>query len=324
MKYLQKKLSGIDVPISKIGLGTAKFGSRMSEETAYSLLDLFYDNGGTLLDTARNYDEWAKYGRGKSEECIGNWIVKRKNRTRVVLCTKGGVRRNKLGERYFDLSYQGLYQEMQESLEALKTDYIDIYLLHKDEKNRAVEEIVDSMQKICELGNVKVLGVANWSVERLKKANDYAKKNGYKQFDIVQTWWSLAEYTKEMWNDENTTYMTNDMYGYLLDNRLVGMAYTAQCKGFFQKAIKYGIDNVDEFLKKRIVTGKNLRILRYIKNYCLENSVNPTAVINSYITDNLLEGISLVSCSSVEQLNEILECADYVLNQYVIKEIDNM
>ncbi len=322
MKYIENQLSKIKPAVSKIGLGTARFGSRMDIQKAFELLDVFYEKGGSVLDTARNYDEWAGDGRGKSEECIGKWLSQNGNRKEMVLCTKGGVRRSKMGERYFDLSSCSLCEEVKESLEALQTDYIDIYLLHKDEKSRNVEEIVETMQKVCEIGKISAIGVANWTVQRLKAANDYARKNGYKEFQIVQTWWSLAEYTKEMWNDENTTHMTKEMYGYMMENQLLGMAYTAQCKGFFQKAIQDGIENIDEFLKKRIVTPKNIKKLRFIEEYCIKNSVHPTAIVNSYITDNLLQGIALVSCSSVEQLKEIMEWDDYILNQKVIEELD--
>lgn len=324
MKYYEKSYSEINKPISKIAMGTARFGSRIPTEKAFAMLDLFEENGGNVLDTARNYDEWAEDGRGKSEQCIGKWMEQKRNRKEMVVCTKGGVKRDTSGNRYFDLSCSNLLEEVKESLYSLRSDYIDIYLLHKDEKSRPVEEIVESMQKVCDVGNIPVIGVANWSYERLKQANDYAKLNGYKEFKIVQTWWALAEYTKEMWNDEHTTHMTQEMYIYMRENHILGMAYTAQCKGFFQKAIKNGLDKVDDFLKKRIVTSRNLEKLNYLADFCRENKVEPTGVVNSYITDNQLHGIALVSCSNIEQLQEILNWSDYVLSLEIIKRIDEI
>ena len=44
--------------LSKIGLGTGRFGTVVSEETSFEMLDLFYENGGNVIDTARNYYEW--------------------------------------------------------------------------------------------------------------------------------------------------------------------------------------------------------------------------------------------------------------------------
>lgn len=322
MKYIKGILLGKE--ISKIGLGTAKFGSRVNEIDAFNLLDIFFEHGGNVLDTARNYDEWKPDGRGRSEECIGKWLKKRENRNDIILCTKGGVKRNYDGSRYFDLSRHNLIDEMKASLDALQTDYVDLYLLHKDEKGRRVEEIVETIQEVSEIGKIGKIGVANWSFKRLKEANDYAHKNNLRSFEVVQTWWSLAEYTKEMWNDENTTNMTDEMYQYLISNKMLGMAYTAQCKGFFQKAINNGLENIDDFLKKRIVTERNLNKLEYIHQYCKENDVNPTAVVNGYITDNLLDGIAVVSCSTSEQLKEILEWSDYHLDEKAINDLDHI
>lgn len=323
MKYFNKENSKLGKKVSKIGLGTARFGSRVDAGKAFEMLDIFYERGGNLIDTARNYDEWATDGRGKSEECIGGWLNKNANRNDITICTKGGVRRKK-EKRFFDLSYDNLVSEVKESLEALHTDYLDIYLLHKDEKSRSVEEIVYTMQEVIDVGKIGVIGVANWTYDRFKAANDYADANGYQKFQVLQTWWSLAEYTKEMWNDENTTHMTAEMYNYMLENNILGMAYTAQCKGFFQKAAKYGLENIDDFLKSRIVTEKNIKKMEFIRDYCNDNNVNPTALVNSYITDNELDGISLVSCSDSEQLNEILDCSDYYLDKNIIKQLDNI
>ncbi len=317
MKYIN------NTNVSKIGLGTGRFGTVVSEEISHQLLDYFYDNGGTVIDTARNYYEWVENGRGKSEECIGRWLEKRKNREKVCLSTKCGVK-NKGKVWNIDLSKDALICELNESLEALHTDYIDIYLLHRDEKERAVEEIVDTMQLIKEQGKIRYLGVSNWSCERVKAANDYAIKNKLEPFKFVQTWWSLAEYKYEMWNDDNTTHMDDDMYSYMLQNNMIGMAYTSQCKGFFQKAIKDGLENVSEFLRHRIVTERNLKKLEYIKRHCILNNVSPTSFVNGYITSNPLNGIALVSSSNPEQLSDILRNCDYELDVNEIKKIDSI
>lgn len=320
MKYINDLVK--EMQISKIGLGTGRFGTVVDEEKAFELMDCYATYGGNVLDTARNYYEWVENGHGKSEECIGKWMHYRNNRQKICICTKGGVSNE--GKNWtIDISEKKLIEEIQSSMDALQTDYIDIYLLHRDERNTPIEEVVETMQKVRGLGKIKVLGVANWSVERVKKANEYAVKHGLEPFRIVQTWWSLAEYTKEMWNDDNTTHMESEMYEYLKENSYVGMAYTSQCKGYFQKAINYGIENIDPFLRKRIETNSNLKKLEYIKDYCKRSQVSPTAVVTGYITNNSLRGIALVSTSKLEQLKDVMENCSYVLPEQVIYNIDN-
>jgi aryl-alcohol dehydrogenase-like predicted oxidoreductase len=320
MKYI----NNLDnIKISKIGLGTGRFGTKVPQSLSFEMLDCFYENGGTLIDTARNYYEWVENGRGKSEECIGKWLDSRGNRDNLCISTKCGVKNE--GKNWFiNLSKDKLCEELSQSLDALRTDYIDIYLLHRDEPQRAVEEIVETMQCLKEKGNIKIIGVANWNYNRIKKANDYALSHGLEPFRTVQTWWSLAEYKYEMWNDSNTTNMTPELYSYMKDNNMFGMAFTSQCKGFFQKAVNCGIENVDDFLKERIVTLRNLEKLEYIKSFCKKNNVSPTAFVNGYITSNSLEGTALVSCSKTSQLIDILNNCDYQLENNFIDEIDNI
>jgi len=315
MKYFTEK--GIE--FSKIGLGTGRFGTRVSEKLSYQMLDYFLEQGGNVIDTARNYYEWVENGRGKSEETIGKWMSLRKCRDDVRISTKGGVRNE--GKTFIvNLSKEALTKEVHESLSALQTDHVDIYLLHRDEPERAVGEIMETLQGISELAKPVLLGVSNWAADRVKSANDYARKHNMREIEVVQTWWSIASYTPEMWNDDTTTYMDEQMYEYLLKEQKIGMAYTSQAKGFFQKAIKNGYENVDEFLKKRIATQSNRKKLQEIDAYCLEKNVSPTGVVSGYITDNPLKGIALVSCSSIEQLQDIMcHCDEQVEKDFIEK-----
>ncbi len=319
MKYINK----YDVNISKIGLGTGRFGTRIDEERAFEMLDLFIAGGGNLLDTARNYYEWVENGRGVSEKTIGRWLESRKIRNKVYISTKGGVRNQ--GKKFIiNLNKDNLVEELKESQDALMSKTVDFYLLHRDEPQRPVEEIMETLQVICGQGNVRGLGVCNWSSERIISANLYASKHGYRPLTLIQTWWSIAEYTETMWNDSTTTHMDKDTYDHIKQNNLVCMAYTSQAKGFFQKAIAEGLDNLDSFLKHRIATDVNIRRLNYIKEYCEENGLSPTAVINGYITSNEINGIALVSCSSINQLNDIINNCDSNIDSEFIKYIESI
>lgn len=321
MKYLNDKY--ITKKVSKIGIGAGKFGTRISDELAFKMLDMFIEYGGTVIDTARNYYEWVENGRGKSEECIGKWIESRKAREKVCITTKCGVRNEgKIWD--INLSRDNLVQELKESLYALRTDYIDIYLLHRDERERPIEEIVETMQYLTEIGNISAIGVANWNVDRVKEANQYAERHGLIPFKVLQTWWSVAEYKKEMWDDETTTHMDRETHQYMLAHNLIGMAYTSQCKGYFQKMALGEADKIDPFLKMRIETERNIQKAAYIKNYCKRNSIHPTAFVNGYITSNELTGIALVSCSTEEQLQNVMDNCNYVLPENIIDDINKI
>ncbi len=317
MRMLNKK----QLEISQIGLGTGRFGTLVEKEFAFVMMDYFVDHGGNLLDTARNYYEWVENGRGMSEKTIGEWMEQRNLRNKMVISTKCGV--SNQGKIFTpNLSKENLLEECKESKEALRTDYIDIYLLHRDEPERPVEEIVETLQVLAEESKARFLGVCNWSTERVKKADAYAKSHGLREIEIVQTWWSIAAYTEKMWNDPTTTGMDGAMYQYLLGQNKWAMAYTSQAKGFFQKAIQQGLDQIPPFLKERVATEENIARLQEIERYCKEKNVSPTAAVNGYITQNDLEGVALVSCSKMEQLEDIMTHASVEIEKEWIRKFD--
>lgn len=315
MKYVSRA----GMRLSRIALGTGRFGTVVRKELAYEMLDCFYRQGGNVIDTARNYYEWVENGRGKSEAAIGEWMADRGLRSQVHIATKGGVRNE--GKTFFmNLQRDNLLEECRQSLEALQTDYLDLYLLHRDEPERSVEEIVEALQAVREAGNVRLIGVCNWSAQRVRSANEYAEKHRLTPIQVVQTCWSIAAYTQNLWNDPTTTWMDAEMYQYLRENGMLAMAYTSQAKGFFQKAIREGYENLDAFLKHRVATEENLRRLEQIRRYCAQNRVSPTAVVNGYITENELDGIALVSCSRMEQLEDILKNCDTEIDRDWLKQ----
>ena len=320
MKYIDGQ--EWDRKISKIGLGTARMGTRYSHELSFEMLDAFYEYGGNCLDTARTYSEWEKDGRGKSEECLGLWMETRGNRKDICIVTKGGTYGR--GCCHVDLSRDNLLKEIRESMDALRTNYIDIYLLHRDDQQMEAGEIIENLQAVREMGNITYLGVSNWTADRVIEANRYAVSHRLQPLHVLETWWSLAEYTDAMWNDPTTTHMDKEMLNYIERNNMLALAMTSQCRGFFQKAITNGMDSIDDFLKHRIVTPRNLKKLDYIRRYCNENSVSPSAFVSGYITSQKVNGVALVSCSSVEQLVEIMENSDYHLPKNIIEEIDRI
>ena len=316
MKYIE--LPG-GKKLSKIGLGVSRFGTRVPDELANAMLDKFLKSGGTLIDTARNYYEWVENGRGKSEEFIGKWMEAHKCRDEIVLSTKGGVT-NRGKQFHVDLSRGALLAELGESLEALRTDYLDIYLLHRDEPERPVEEVMDTLQEIAAMGKCGSIGVCNWRCERIAAANRYALRHNLIPIQIVQTWWSMASYTETMWDDPTTTHMDRETAEYCRSHQCVVMAYTSQAKGFFQKACSVGTDRLDSMLKYRMLTEENLEKLIILQGYCASSGCTPTDVVLGYITSHPLKGTALVSCSSLAQLEDVMASADYILpNEMVCK-----
>lgn len=100
-----------------------------SKETAFAMLDYFYEQGGNFIDTAVNYQF------GESEQWIGEWMEKREVRDETILATKftgmqitekekeGGTR---CKSNYGGNSTKNMYTSIERSLKALRTSYVDI------------------------------------------------------------------------------------------------------------------------------------------------------------------------------------------------------
>lgn len=162
----QRRLGKNGPSVSAIGYGAMVlspgiYGS-VNDEASLRTLHYALDHGLNFIDTAR------LYGNGHNEELVGRAI--RGRRERVVLATKGGItgappRVN------LDGSPAGLRANLEDSLRALGTDYVDVYYLHTPDPRVPVEESIGAMAQFVQEGKVRYLGVSNFSLEQVRKAH---------------------------------------------------------------------------------------------------------------------------------------------------------
>ena len=140
--------------MSKLGLGTAGFGRRLTRKEKLALLEEAFALGITYFDTA------PLYGRGTAEEVVGEFAVGR--RDEVKLATKlgmrwtGRVRRQVV--RSFDV--EAARASLAESLTALRTDRVDILLLHEPGSDDLRPELVEFLLETVESGRAGAVGIA--------------------------------------------------------------------------------------------------------------------------------------------------------------------
>jgi aryl-alcohol dehydrogenase-like predicted oxidoreductase len=190
MKY--GKVQGVSLPVSKIVLGCATMPMMMGEDVS-ELLDAAIDCGINTFDTAHEYY--------MSENSLGDWVSKRNNREKIVIVTKG-CHPDENGSR---VSREALKEDIETSLERLKTKYIDIYMLHRDDPDIEVGEIVETLNAYCKKGIIKAFGGSNWTQEREKEANAYANLHAMQPFTVSSPNFGLAEQYQDPWGGGCTT-----------------------------------------------------------------------------------------------------------------------
>src|SRR4029453_789038 len=141
MEYRRLGDSGLEV--SALCLGTMMFGDRTDASEARRIVDDAYAAGINFIDTAD------VYANGKSEEIVGAAIAAK--RRHWILATKVG---NPMTKKPHDggLSRRWVLTACNDSLSRLSTDYIDIYYLHKDDRDTPIEETAGGVGEVTRGG----------------------------------------------------------------------------------------------------------------------------------------------------------------------------
>lgn len=312
MRMLELKVNGEMFPIAKIILGTDYFGTSVTKETSFKLMDMYTDMGGNCLDTARVYASWLPGGSGASENTLGKWLKQKKNRNKILISSKGGhppVESMNEGR----LTKKELQKDLEESLKTIGTDYIDIYWLHRDDIKVPVEELMDILNGFIQSGKIRRIGASNWSTRRIQQANEYANSNRLAPFMMSQIQWSLASSTKEAHDDPTIICMDQHEYQWYNKNQFPVMAYSSQAKGFFTKAIHIGVDKLSSKAYSRFYTAENLDRLERVRAFATKSNLTPTQVTLAYITCNSVPSVAIIGCKNEEQLADSLTTKDVYL-----------
>jgi aryl-alcohol dehydrogenase-like predicted oxidoreductase len=181
-------IAGVEKPVSRLVLGTM-IVNRGEREKSFALLDAAATQGITALDCAH------VYAGGDSERCVGEWMQERGNRERTVIVTKG-CHHNADRQR---VTPWDIAADLHDSLARLKTPYVDVWLLHRDDTGVPVGPIVETLDGLRRQGKVRAYGGSNWTHTRLAEANAYAAAHGLTPFTASSPNFSLAEQVRDPW-----------------------------------------------------------------------------------------------------------------------------
>lgn len=152
----QRRVGASGLRVSRLGLGTWGWGSRVADHDAKELLKGFIGAGGTLVDTA------AGYGGGAAEELLGGLLSTTVARDDVVLCSKAGLTETAAGWPC-DVSRRGLLQSLDGSLRRLGTDHVDLWLVHDWSAETPWEETLAALDAAVGSGRARYVGISNYS-----------------------------------------------------------------------------------------------------------------------------------------------------------------
>ncbi len=228
-------IQGLSKPLPRIIFGTLPLVN--TDAATFSFLDSVMEMGCYAFDTAH------AYGDGASEQVIGNWIQTRDNRNEVIVIGKGAhpVRGTKR------VDPESIKQDLQESLDRLKTDYIDLYLLHRDDPAVPVGPIMEVLNGLKNEGKIVIFGASNWNHKRLQEAGEYAEKNGLFNFSVASNQYSLAIQYDDPYPGTLSINSSpdNSEWQWYKETQYPLLAWSSLARGFFSG--KFTRDNLSAF-----------------------------------------------------------------------------
>lgn len=187
MRFRQLGASGLTVSV--VGLGCNNFGRRIGLEQTRAVVDAALDAGVTLFDTADVY--------GESEDFLGELLGKR--RDLVVLATKFGMSRGEEAPAADEArgSRRYIRRAVESSLHRLRTDYIDLYQLHRPDPCTPIEETLAALDELVAEGKIRYAGSSNFAAWQIADAEWTARDRHHTRFISAQNHYSLLERSAE-------------------------------------------------------------------------------------------------------------------------------
>lgn len=194
MEHRQLGRSGLRVSLLSFGamtLGESEGfmkGVTSTEAEARRVLDRALDAGIDTVDTANVYSE------GTSEELLGRWLEGK--RQKVVLATKCRFPTSGLGAQVGPhdqgLSRKAILQACEASLRRLRTDHVDLYQTHMQDRTVPIEETLEALTDLVRAGKVLYVGCSNYAGYRLVESLWTADRRHLVPYASIQMQWSLA------------------------------------------------------------------------------------------------------------------------------------
>lgn len=287
-----------------------------AEEDMFRLLDELWDLGLNMYDCA------AVYG----EEAIGRYLSVRKRYQDAVIvskCAHPNAWRNRV------TSYD-MESDLHDSLAKLKTDHIDIYLLHRDDPDVPVSEIMETLYRFHRQGKIGAIGASNWTIARMQEANDFAKENNLLPFTACSPNYGLAHQVKDLWGWGSTTLTGPEHEAdrqWCKIEQMPVFAYSSMARGFFSGKFRSNEPEkaeeiLDDFAKVGYYYPENMERLRRAEILAEKYDCPVSVIAIGYMFHQGLDVFPIMSGSKVKHFTQALDAMKLPLTKQEVRWLD--
>ena len=317
--------------VSAACLGTDHYGTRTDTATAYTLLDAFFEAGGTFIDTANMYANWAPNGTGgDSEAAIGGWIKERGNRDQVFIGTK-------VGEGPFQDTEWGLRGEQieracEDSLAAAWARHDRPLLCAYRRPQRGTRGSPGAFDRLVATGKVRFIGACNHTAWRLAEARTISAAHGWASYAAVQQRYSytrpkpntrgghqLADGRRQLvWSDSDDfglqVAVNADLLDYCAWHGLTLIAYSTLLSGAYTRADR---SFPEQYLGPD--TDARVEVLRTVAERV---GASPDQVVLAWMRHSTPAVVPIIGGSTVEQITHNIEALSLKLSEEQMTALD--
>ena len=319
------------VYVSSICMGTMTFGNQADEAVSHRILDRSFDAGINFFDTAENYPvppqvEWA----GRTEEIVGRWL-KTKDRDAVILATKvcgpsHGWIKGSLRAGMTALDRHNIVRAIEASLKRLGTDYVDLYQTHWPDHGARYEEALEALDELVRAGKVRVIGCSNETSWGLMKSLAASEAGGLRRYDTIQNNFSL---NNRRFEDELAQACKHEGVSLLPYSPLAGGVlsgkYQNGARPLGARFSNYlNIGGRQAAMAQRFVNDQSLASTERFADIAAEAGISTVTLAVAWSKQHDFVASTIVGATREDQLDDIFAAADLVLDEAVMKKIDQV
>lgn len=318
MKYTH--IPYVSKKVSRILFGTA-MQPFLSGGNGNELFDSIYNTGVNTFDTARNYMA--------AEKSLGKWIAERQIRDKIVILSKCGHPsfdgRNRINEK-------DIRSDFSKSTMFLNTDYIDIYILHRDDLAVQPGEAVEIFNSMHSEGKIGAFGASNWTHNRINEANEYAYKHNLIPFSVSSPNFGLADQVNDPWGGGCVSISGMRNIGarkWYSQNQMPVLAYSSLGRGLFSGKVKSNErveanQILDEVAIRGYGSEDNFERLRRCEELAAIKNCTVSQIAMAWIFNQDLNVFAVVSTKSPQKIQKNIEALHIELNEEEILYLNLM
>ena len=200
---------------------------------------------------------------------------------------------------------------MEASRVNLGVDTIALYYLHRDDTRRTVEEIMDVLFEAQDKGKIRHIACSNWTAERVREANEYAKKCGKDGFVAISDRWSLAMPVQGQSHDPTLVDMNDDLFELHTETGIAAIPFSSTAQAYITRYLAG--EEFSEAYRKYYGSDRNNEIAKRAAVLAKEKGLTVAQIALIYFYSQSFASIPITAFENDEQMLEAVAATEVVL-----------